>query len=84
MPWTVYLARCGDGSLYAGITTNTERRLAQHNRGKGSAYTRSRLPVMLVYREDVKDRAHALRREHAIRRLTRREKEELASSWLPY
>jgi putative endonuclease len=81
MPWTVYLARCADGSLYTGITTNAERRLAQHNRGKGAAYTRSRLPVRLIYSEAVKDRAHALQREHAIRRLSRREKEELASRW---
>jgi len=78
------MARCGDGSLYTGITTDPERRLAQHNRGNGAAYTRSRLPVSLVYCEDAPNRARALRREHAIRRLTRREKEELASMWVPY
>jgi putative endonuclease len=78
MAWTVYLARCADGSFYTGITTNPRRRLAQHNAGRGAAYTRSRLPVTLVYAESVTDRAGALRREHAIRQLTRAEKERLA------
>ncbi|HEX2250977.1 MAG TPA: GIY-YIG nuclease family protein, partial [Gemmatimonadales bacterium] len=63
MRWTVYMARCGDGSLYTGITTDPERRLAQHNRGNGAAYTRSRLPVLLVYCEEAADRARALQRE---------------------
>jgi putative endonuclease len=79
MPWTVYLARCGDGSLYTGITTDPARRMAEHNAGCGAAYTRSRLPVILVYLEPASDRAVALRREHAIRHLTRSEKEELAT-----
>jgi putative endonuclease len=80
MPWTVYLVRCRDGSLYAGVTTDLERRLAQHNAGEGAAYTRSRRPVDLVYREEVVDRSAAQRREHAIRRLTRTEKESLAAA----
>jgi putative endonuclease len=83
MPWTVYLARCRDGSLYTGITTDPERRLAEHNEGCGAAYTRSRLPVTLVYWELVADRSCALRREHAIRRLTRKEKELLAARGVP-
>jgi len=62
MPWTVYLARCGDGTLYTGVTTDPGRRLAEHNSGCGAAYTRSRLPVTLVYLETVGDRAGALRR----------------------
>jgi putative endonuclease len=78
MTWTVYLARCRDGSLYTGVTTDPARRLEEHNRGFGAAYTRSRLPVELIYRELVADRSHALRREHAIRQLTRAEKEALA------
>jgi putative endonuclease len=78
MPWTVYLARCRDGSLYTGVTTDPERRLAEHNAGRGAAYTRARLPVSLVYCELVDDRSCALRREHAIRQLTRSEKELLA------
>ena len=78
MTWTVYLVRCRDGSLYTGITTDPGRRLAEHNSGSGAAYTRSRLPVELVYRESVRNRSQALRREHAIKRLTRPSKEALA------
>jgi putative endonuclease len=77
VPWTVYLARCSDGSLYAGITTDPVRRIAEHNSGTGAAYTRTRRPIRLVYWETADDRSGALRREHAIRRLTHREKEAL-------
>jgi predicted GIY-YIG superfamily endonuclease len=80
MPWTVYLARCADGSYYTGITTDPVRRMAQHNAGSGAAYTRSRLPVTLVYAEPALSRSAALRREHAIRNLSRREKERLAQT----
>jgi len=73
--------RCRDGSLYAGVTTDLERRLTQHNAGRGAAYTRSRRPVDLVYREEVLDRSAAQRREHAIRGLTRTEKESLAATY---
>jgi len=79
MAWTVYLARCGDGTLYTGITTNPERRLAEHSAGAGAAYTRSRLPVALVYWEVMVDRSSALRREHAIKQLSRAAKEALAA-----
>ena len=78
MVWTVYLARCADGSLYTGITTDPVRRLAEHNRGGGAAYTRSRLPVVLVYLEQAEDRGQALRREHAIKRMSRADKEALS------
>ena len=78
MPWTVYLARCSDGSLYTGITTDPVRRLAEHNRGCGAAYTRSRLPVVLVYLEQAADRGQALRREHAIKRMSRADKQALS------
>lgn len=77
MPWTVYLARCSDGTLYTGVTTDPERRLAEHNSGCGGAYTRSRGPVILVYWEHASDRSGALRREHAIKRLSRAQKEAL-------
>ena len=79
MTWTVYLARCQDGTLYTGITTDPERRLAEHNSGSGAAYTRTRGPVSLVYWEVVSDRSSALRREHAIKRLSRSQKEALAA-----
>jgi putative endonuclease len=75
----VYLARCNDGTLYTGVTTDPQRRLAQHNRGSGAAYTRSRLPVVLVYLEQALNQSDALRREHLIKKMSRAEKEALAS-----
>jgi putative endonuclease len=78
MAWIVYLARCRDGSLYTGITTDPDRRLREHNQGLGAAYTRSRLPVALVYSEVAGSRSQALRRELAIKSLTRAAKEALA------
>jgi putative endonuclease len=80
MPWTVYVARCCDGSLYTGITTDPARRLAEHNAGGGAAYTRSRTPLVLVYSERARSRSMALRREHAIKRLTRAQKEALVNA----
>lgn len=74
MAWTVYMLRCGDGSLYTGCTNNLSRRLAAHQSGKGAKYTRSRPPVELVYQEAAADKSAALRRETAIKRLERREK----------
>ncbi len=74
MSWTVYLLRCRDGSLYAGVTTDLARRLARHCAGTASAYTRARRPVRLVYAERQPDRSAALRREAALRRLSRRAK----------
>lgn len=74
MGWTVYILRCGDGSLYTGCTNDLPRRLEVHRSGKGAKYTRSRLPVALAYREAVPDKSAALRREAAIKRLDRREK----------
>jgi putative endonuclease len=75
----VYLLRCRDGSLYTGITNDLPQRLESHRRGTGSAYTRSRRPISLAYREVVPDRGSALRREAAIRRLSRVEKLALCS-----
>ncbi len=73
----VYLLRCGDGSLYAGWTTDLERRLAAHQGGRGARYTRSRLPVELAWSEAHPDRSSAMRREAEIKRMTRAMKEEL-------
>jgi putative endonuclease len=70
----VYLLRCRDGSLYTGITNDLPRRLSAHEAGTGSAYTRSRRPLALAYREELSDRGAALKREAAIRRLSRAEK----------
>ena len=68
--WHVYILRCADGSLYTGIAKDSARRLAEHNAGRGARYTRSRLPVELVYAETAVDRGSALRREHEIRQLS--------------
>ena len=75
--WFVYLLRCADGSLYTGITNDLPRRLEQHNAGAASRYTRSRLPAVLVYQEAQASRSHALKRELAIKALSRKEKESL-------
>ncbi len=76
--WFVYLLRCADGTLYAGITTDLDRRLAEHNAGTGARYTRARLPAELIHFESAADRAAASRREAAIKRLTRAAKLALA------
>lgn len=78
--WWVYVVRCGDGTLYTGVTTDVARRVAQHNAGTAAKYTRSRLPVVLAYREAAKDRGAALRREIAIKRLSRAEKLKLVNA----
>lgn len=83
MAWFVYMLRCGDGSLYTGYTDNVERRLAVHQSGKGAKYTRSRLPVELAYREELPDKSAALRREAAIKKLTRPQKLALIAASQP-
>ena len=74
MGWQVYIIECRDGSLYTGITTDLEKRLATHNAGKGSKYTTSRGPVQLVYHEDAANRSVASKREIAIKQLHRNAK----------
>lgn len=74
MSWIVYLLRCRDGSLYTGVTNDLAGRVAAHRAGRGGAYTRSRLPVRLVYAESQPDRGAALRREAAVKRLPRASK----------
>ncbi len=73
----VYILRCADGSLYTGWTTDPERRVRMHNLGKASKCTRSKLPVHLVYYETVADKSEALKRECAIKRLSREDKLKL-------
>lgn len=75
--WFVYLLRCADASLYTGITTDVIRRCRQHNAGTASRYTRGRRPTKLVYQETTASRSLALKREIAIKALSRREKETL-------
>lgn len=72
--WCVYILRCGDGSLYTGITDDFPHRLAQHREGKGAKYTRGRGPLEPVYGELCENKSQALRRECAIKKLRRREK----------
>ena len=72
--WKLYILRCGDGSLYTGITTDVDKRLEAHRAGKGAKYTRGRGPLELVYREDCGDHSAALRRELEIKALSREEK----------
>ena len=78
MPF-VYILRCGDGSLYTGIAKDLARRLEQHERGTASRYTRSHLPVTLVWKRRVLSWSRALREEHRIKTLTRAEKERLVT-----
>ena len=74
MSWQLYILRCGDGTLYTGITDDLPRRLQAHRSGKGAKYTRGRGPLELVYREDCPDKSSALRREIAVKKLSRQEK----------
>lgn len=76
----VYMLLCGDGTLYTGWTTHLEKRVEVHNQGKGAKYTRSRLPVKLVYWEVYSEKSEALRREAAIKKLTRSQKMELINN----
>jgi len=77
--WSVYVLRCGDGSLYTGIAKDVIARVAQHNKGRGAAYTRTHLPVQLVYQETPLTRSAALIREAQLKRLPRAGKEQLVA-----
>lgn len=76
--WSVYMLRCADGSLYTGITTDIERRVSEHNSGKGSKYTRARLPVELVFIEPAVTGSKAKEREAGFKSMTKDQKERLA------
>ena len=78
--WSVYILRCADGTLYTGIAKDVDGRLASHNDGAGAKYTRSRLPVRLVFREEVGDHGVALRREIKIKAMAAGEKRELIAT----
>jgi putative endonuclease len=75
--WSVYIVRCGDGSLYTGATNDVAARVAKHNSGRGAAYTRSRRPVRLAYVEPGFTRGQALSREAGIKALPRSFKQRL-------
>jgi putative endonuclease len=76
-PFWVYILECSDGTLYTGYTVDLELRLKAHRDGKGSKYTRSRLPIRLVYSEALDNRSLALSREVEIKRMPRRDKLQL-------
>jgi predicted GIY-YIG superfamily endonuclease len=78
--WFVYILRCADDTLYTGITNDLVRRCKQHNAGTASRYTRSRLPAVLLYQESQTSRSLALKRELAIKALSRQQKELLIRS----
>ncbi|MGI6011304.1 MAG: GIY-YIG nuclease family protein [Ruminococcus sp.] len=74
-----YMVRCCDGSFYTGWTNNLEKRIQDHNMGRGAKYTKSRLPVTLEYYETYETKEEAMRREYAIKRMTRAQKLALLS-----
>lgn len=78
-----YIVKCSDNTLYTGWTNNLEKRIKTHNAGKGTKYTKSRLPVTLVYYETFQTKEEAMRREWEIKHLTRREKLQLLASFMP-
>lgn len=78
--WYLYILRCGDGTLYTGITTDVERRLEAHRSGTGAKYTRGRGPLTVAYREICGSHSDALKRELAVKKLTREQKEALMQS----
>ncbi len=78
--WHLYIVRAGDGSLYTGIATDVERRLAEHGEGKGAKYLRGRGPVIMAYRRRNGERALALKVEHGVKRLPKAEKERLVAT----
>jgi len=75
--WYVYLLKCADDTLYCGITNDIDNRLSAHNKGIASKYTRSRLPVSLIWFEPCKDKKEAAKKEYYIKKLTRKQKKML-------
>jgi putative endonuclease len=79
--WFVYIIRCADQTLYTGISDNLEKRIANHNAGKGAKYTRGRTPVKLAYQEKHPDRSTASKREAELKKLTKQKKLKLIGSF---
>ena len=78
--WTVYILRCGDGSFYTGIAKDVRARVKQHSEGRGAAYTRTRLPVKLLYQQEGLTHSKALIREAQIKAMPRSKKEKIIFS----
>lgn len=83
MSWNVYILKCSDTTLYVGVTTDIDRRIHEHNNCnlKGAKYTRSRRPVKLAYSEAHPNRSEACKREAALKKLTRAQKQALIHPW---
>ena len=79
MPCYCYIVECSDKTYYTGWTTDPERRVATHNKGRGAKYTKTRLPVKLIYIEEQPDRKSAMKREIAIKKMGRTGKKKLIS-----
>jgi len=77
-PWSVYMVKCSDDSLYTGVSNDVEKRVTAHNLGKGARYTRGRGPVKLIYTEECPDKSRASIREAEIKKMSRKEKFLLA------
>jgi putative endonuclease len=77
MNWYVYIIRCSDSTFYCGATNNVTRRVNEHNKGRGAKYTKYRRPVRLLYFETFATKSEALKREYAVKQLTREEKDTL-------
>ena len=81
MSWFIYILRCKDGSLYTGITTDPERRLAEHKKGIGAKYTKQKGVENMVYLERSENRSMATKRENQIKKMSKVEKEKLSTVW---
>jgi predicted GIY-YIG superfamily endonuclease len=78
--WSLYILRCGDGTLYTGIAVDVQARLEQHCNGKGAKYTRGRSPLELVYSEECENHSQALKREREVKKLSKDQKQQLIYS----
>ena len=79
--WILYVLKCRDDTWYTGITTDLARRVLEHNAGRASRYTRSRLPITVIYQEPCSSRSTALKKEYAVKQLSRKEKAEYMTSY---
>lgn len=77
MKWFVYMVRCVDGTIYCGVSNDVDARIKTHNAGKGAKYTRARLPVKLVWKEEYPDKIAAMQREYVLKNICRTKKLEM-------
>lgn len=80
--WYLYILRCGDGIFYTGIVKDVEHRMAAHRSGKGAKYTKGRCPLEMVYQDECGNHSQGLRREAAVKKLSRDEKQKLADAFV--